>query len=391
MTDIIATDLQQLEITSPFVDLFELKLDDSNTLYFHPGVEEDLSTVQFRDHSSPYAVRTYEAMPIVMEGLELKADGAAARPTFTIANILNKFSSLSGSYTNNSLVGKSLIRRRTLKKHLQGEPEAGANGTPPTEFPIIKYIIDRIASESAAIVTFEVIVPYDLQNIKIPRRVVVGKYCSWEYQGAAKGRGGCTYNTKSTLQRLNNIDTTNDSIVRGFLNFFNLDNKPLILNTRLDAATTTWATGQSYTKDSYVTDGGKSWQAQLVHTSATANKPSLTSSFWTEAVPYTAHDATDANYAVGDLVRFDLSPTEFHIWRCITPHNSSTSTVGTIRPSYTSSYWAREDLCSKTLQGCKCRFQLVPTDTSTTNSVPSSQKDTNIVLPFGGFPGTLKF
>ena len=53
MTDIIATDLQQLEVSSPFVDLFELKLDDSNTLYFHPGVEEDLSTVQFRDHSSP--------------------------------------------------------------------------------------------------------------------------------------------------------------------------------------------------------------------------------------------------------------------------------------------------------------------------------------------------
>ena len=43
MSDIIATDLQQLEPSSAFIDLFELTLEDGQVLYFHDGVEADLS------------------------------------------------------------------------------------------------------------------------------------------------------------------------------------------------------------------------------------------------------------------------------------------------------------------------------------------------------------
>ena len=41
MSDIIATDLQQLEPSSAFIDLFELTLEDGQVLYFHDGVEAD--------------------------------------------------------------------------------------------------------------------------------------------------------------------------------------------------------------------------------------------------------------------------------------------------------------------------------------------------------------
>lgn len=381
MTDIIATDLQQLEVDSRYIELFELTIDSSNILYFHPGVEEDLTTIQFRDRESPHALRTYSAMPILMEGLELKAEGAAARPTLTIANILDKFSSLSGDYRNDDLVGKDLVRRRTLRKHLHGEREAGGAGTAPTEFPIIKYIIDRVASEDSATVTFEVAVPYDLENIKIPRRVVTGKYCSWEYQGAASGRGGCIWPNNSTLS----IIKEDKSAALDHTAFFNVDDKPFILNS-FATSVSAWATGQSYTEITYVSDGGKYWQAQVVHTSAAGNRPTgANRSFWVEAISMTAHDSTNAAYAVGDHVLHSNN-----VWKCLLPHNSSTSTAGTILPKDASPYWVRADLCSKTLRGCKCRFQFKPRSEASANAAPSSQKRRSSPLPFGGFPGTLK-
>jgi len=381
MTDIIATDLQQLEVDSRYIELFELTIDSSNILYFHPGVEEDLTTIQFRDRESPHTLRTYSAMPILMEGLELKAEGAASRPTLTIANILDKFSSLSGDYKNDDLVGKDLVRRRTLKKHLHGEREAGAAGTAPTEFPIIKYIIDRVASEDSATVTFEVTVPYDLENIKIPRRVVTGKYCSWEYQGADVGRGGCIWPSDSTVS----IIKEDGSASLDHSVFFNVDDKPFIFNS-FATSISAWATGQSYTEITYVSDGGKYWQSQVVHTSAAANKPTgANRSFWVEAVPMTIHDSTDAAYAAGDHVLYSNN-----VWKCLLPHNSSTSTVGTILPKDDSPYWVRADLCSKTLRGCKCRFQFKPRSETNANAAPSSQKRRSLPLPFGGFPGTLK-
>ncbi len=391
MTDIIASDLQQLETDSKYVELFELVLDSGNILYFHPGLEEDLTTVQFRDRESPHILRTYVAMPVMMEGLDLQADGAMSRPTLTIANIIDKFSTVSGNFTNKSLVGKTLIRRRTLKKHLHGEREAGAAGTVPTEFPVIKYIIDRIAAETSTIVTFEVAAPYDLQNIKLPRRVVVGKYCSWEYQGAASGRGGCIFPRDSAVKRLDNLTNDNDKTLRTHYGYFNDKNEPLVSATWLLANTSAWsASSVSYTQESYVSHSGKYWQSLQVHTSSSSREPGTTAgeAFWKQAHHFAAHDNTSHNYSVGDHVSFG-SPA--NIWKCILAHNSSTSTAGTIEPSYESAYWVREDLCSKTLQGCKCRFQFVPVDYDTANQPPSSRKDTNNVLPFGGFPGTYKF
>ena len=46
--------------------------------------------------------------------------------------------------------------------------------------------MDRIATEDRTMVQFELASPFDVDNIKLPNRVVVGKYCSWEYQGLEK-------------------------------------------------------------------------------------------------------------------------------------------------------------------------------------------------------------
>ena len=57
--------VQLQEPGSELIELYEVTVGDS-ILYFHSGLEADLSTVQFRDRTSPYTVRTYTAFPIEM-------------------------------------------------------------------------------------------------------------------------------------------------------------------------------------------------------------------------------------------------------------------------------------------------------------------------------------
>ena len=56
MSNVIATDVQTQEIDSALVELFTVTLPDGTTMYFHPGVDEDLTDVQFRDKTAPSTV-----------------------------------------------------------------------------------------------------------------------------------------------------------------------------------------------------------------------------------------------------------------------------------------------------------------------------------------------
>lgn len=236
MSNIIATDLQSQEITSPLIDLFELQLPNGTTLYFHPGVEADLSTVQFR--ATTGAIKTYTAFPMAVDGLEVASDGAINRPNFTVANIGTNFSSQIGDYTNNDLIGQRITRRQTLKKYLVGE---SGDSTPPKELNRVTYVIDRIAQETNVTVTFEVSAIYDLDGIKLPRRVTIGRYCSWVYQGSEIfGKGGCVWGTDSAVKSgispnqgvaAATVSTPTTLIDNNF--YFDINNHPLVLESWL--------------------------------------------------------------------------------------------------------------------------------------------------------------
>lgn len=75
------------------------------------------------------------------------------------------------------------------------------------------------------------------------------------------------------------------------------------------------------------------------------------------------------------------------IWRCIKTHNSDDAYT---QPQYNSSYWVREDLCGKTLNSCKCRFQGQPRSGHHNKDVPNIEKSNLNSLPFGAFLGTEK-
>ena len=332
MSELISA-VQLQDPGSELVELYELTV-GSTTLYFHAGLKENLSSVQFRDRTSPYTARTYTAFPIIMDGIEINADGAMNRPTLTVANVTNVFASAIGNVRAEDLVGERLTKRTTLKKYLYGE---SGDASPPIEFPIKKFIIDRISSETNTAITYELAAPYDLSGIQIPNRQVIGKYCSWQYQGySLSQKGGCTWNKNSL------ITYSSGSGVLSHKAYFTEKNEPIV--------------------------------------------PSgSTMSGWSTYYTYTTY-SSGTSYSVGNYVEYN-DGTQTTVWKCLIANNSSNPQT----PSIDSIYWDKGDVCGKTLNSCKCRFQFVPSSHSSANSVPSTEKDTSKVLPFGAFIGSMKF
>jgi len=71
MTDVIK-DVQKQDPGSAFIELFEIDLPGTNA-FFHSGLEADLSTLQFRDRTSPGTIREYTALPIEIDGIDLQS------------------------------------------------------------------------------------------------------------------------------------------------------------------------------------------------------------------------------------------------------------------------------------------------------------------------------
>jgi len=332
MSELISS-VQLQDPGSEVVELYELTVGDS-ILYFHSGLEADLSTLQFRDRTSPYTVREYIAFPILMDGVEMGGDGSINRPTLTVANVANVFSSAIGNVRAEDLVGERVTKRTTLKKYLYGE---SGDASPPVEFPIKKFILDRISGENNKAVTYELSAPYDLAGITLPNRKVIGKYCSWQYQGySLSQKGGCIWNKDSLVSYADGSGGINTHKA-----YFTEDDKPIVPS---GSTMTGWTSGE--------------YETYVTYSAATS-------------------------YSVGDFVEYN-DGTKTTVWKCIIAGSGNTPGVNSI-------YWEKGDICGKKLSSCKCRFQFKPQTPASSNSDPSTDKNTSKVLPFGAFIGSMKF
>lgn len=332
MTDLIDT-VQLQEIEDSYVELFDITLPSGSKVYVFNGLDDGTDNIYFPEKTldtddqsatyNKYPLKEYFALPIMIEGIELSGAGAIARPSLRVANIPTLTKAISnnedgtsdeetlysilvdeGLLKNEDLLNTRIVYRRTLLSNTYRSGNSSPS-TSPIEFPSHTYIIDRVASEDSIMVEFELASPIDVEGVKVPGRVVIGRYCVWRYQGGTlNNEGGCNWP------------------LNGNGRFF--DEKDELI-TRSISSISTWNSTDTYTTDSKVktiTDGHtKIWEA--------------------------------------------LRPV---------PANKNPDTYKT--------YWKRLDVCSKTLTGCKKRFQGNNTDDTL---------NTTISLPFGGFPGSRKF
>ena len=428
MSDTIATDAQALEVATGLIDLYEIEIGTgtNNTLYFYGG--KDLENGD-ANKDVIFDGNTYIGLPIVVEGIEKKADGAMARPTMVVANVESIVktgadfktqmedgtwdSIWNGEIVNaanfkmETLIGQRVTRRRTFEKYT-------GSGVSPYEFPKETFIIDRISNKTLLFVELELASPMDLAGTRIPRRAVIGKYCPWVYQAYDKTnkKSACFWKVNGQIRDANNTYTY----------YFTGDDEPIVNAALLTGSSNdfwkgAYSSSTSYGKGEYVSqtvaqtdrNTGSSYNETLFWRSEAAsnqgNTPSAASSSWQQVRTFTAW-SNSTSYTINNESPFpdfkknpyvsygdgtgDHSETDptVTIWRAIAPSTN-------VAPGTDPAIWVRGDVCGKLLKSCKIRYQAVPRMTGNNydlgSSVVHAELNSSSALPFGGFPGSRKF
>ena len=137
-------------------------------------------------------------------------------------------------------------------------------------------------------------------------------------------------------------------------------------------------------------DGGtinNYWQGTAANSSP--GTPSDTNALFDRIRVHTTYSAS-ANYYAYTEDRYNdyvvyTSGGKTHLWKATRTQTSGSNTA----PGF-NSYWERGDNCGKRLTSCACRFGFRPISASSA-STGSTSKNSQIPLPFGGFPGARKF
>mgnify|MGYP003628096282 FL=1 len=178
----VYADLSGLAINA-IIELFELHYDSalqgsSDILRFHAGSNADVTGNIVWDGNS------YTRLPIKAEGFEYTNAGTLPRPTLSVANLNGAITALllevNGITPGNDLTGAKVKRIRTLKKFLDGESAADPYAT----FPVEEWYVDRKATETRDVISFELASKFDLDNKHLPNRQVVANICQWQYRGS---------------------------------------------------------------------------------------------------------------------------------------------------------------------------------------------------------------
>tara|TARA_B110000196_G_C21138960_1_gene662744 strand:- start:612 stop:2321 length:1710 start_codon:yes stop_codon:yes gene_type:complete len=317
-TDAIVQDVQELAISSGIIELFELQVSTSpdQWIYFTSSYYDPTSATGYCkmwDIDDNTTIRTYYVIPAGIEGFKYKTDGPLPQPKLTIANVLrtttdNSLAGLLSSATYEDILGMKFRRRRTLKKYLYNV----STSTPPVEFTSDLFYLDRIENENENDITFTLVSPFDLTGINLPRRVIIGNMCPWEYQGAGdhlnnwEKKGGCTWNNESKItidgvEHRTFVNQDDEYVVPSTTTF---TDDPGDSSTRtLDEYYQTDATGLkeiewggSYSAASagsgYTLSDGNRWQAD----SAATTVPADNSSGWSRVRVF-------SNYTMANAVR----------------------------------------------------------------------------------------
>jgi lambda family phage minor tail protein L len=321
---------------SAIVELFELNasdIGDDNILYFTNG------TTGHTGDPVSFNGQTYTPLPIIIKGFESKNDGTPPRPVMTISNVNGWMSFL--MQATKDLVGAKITRRRTFAKYLDGQPEA-AN----VQYPPDVYIVEQKLRENRLVVEFELGCGYDLDGVVFPVRQVTSGICGWDYR-----ESGCSFSGRYCVTDRNN------TVLNGATNI------------------TPWEQGLTYAAGRNVTFADASdvfGVYQALQTASGASQGPQNTVYWKRVQRYRGeYDAEVTDYTTGDVIfitRFNRRQFYYCSWQhSIMPCVPQ----GTMPPNIV--YWTA-DVCSKTLQGCRYRFD------PTLNGNP---------IPFGGFPGTL--
>lgn len=280
--------------------------------------------------------KSYQPLPVKMEGFEQKSDGRLPRPTMTLANPEGLFSKI--IHSNQDFANCKVTRKRTYARFLDDEnfQNRNLNGVgvnpfgkadPNSHLPDDVYFINSKTMENREYIQFELVSSLELEDAPVPARIVLSEYCGWTYRCNI----GCKY-------------------------------KGLPIET-ID---------------------GKNLTSSIKPNSYAATIQAVPE--WRRYGP-TGDKDNPTGYKLGDVVKIigkaDLDPYKKipQVFVCVQSHTIASDH----HPFFDKQFWLKDE-CQKDLNACKKRFDKRQTSLLSFNGAESSPG-----LPFAGFPGTEKF
>ena len=211
------------------IELFEIEMGEGRGLKrFHPG--------KIIDRNIVLGGNVYPSLPIEATGFESKGDGSLPRPKLIIANPDGLISDL--IKREDDMVGHHFKRIRIFLKFLDevNFPEMVnpfGNSDPESRFDDDVYVFNRKVSENKYFIEFELVSPLEVENYKLPARIMIANYCPWKYRGI-----GCRYGSRGDYTG----PTTNLTALDGVnklqsVDFFPQARSELITVTKIGGAT----------------------------------------------------------------------------------------------------------------------------------------------------------
>lgn len=197
----IVADSQLLE-PGKVVTLYELDATaiGAEAYRFHSHLEEGPITFQGK---------VYDPWPIEATGFAMNGNGRSVTPSLTIANVNGAITALVLFFDD--LLGATLIRRRTLAKYLDGQPEADPN----EQFPQEIWIVNQRKGMDNKSVSFELISALDFRKQQLPGRQVIANLCPWRYRSTECGYTGGPVATRDDIITTDASQDDCSNLVRG--------------------------------------------------------------------------------------------------------------------------------------------------------------------------------
>ena len=337
--EIDVTDIQfdlSLIDTKVFSEESNKSLSQDRIFRFHNSVSLTTREITFND-------KTYIAVPIAIDGMEISSTGTLPRPTLSLSvkpEGVKALSQLKGVLEKiGDLTGAKFTRIRTFAKFIDASFPVGKNSAKliskiknhdPDPDAILShdiYFIDRKTNESAQTLSFEMASSIDLENFGVPKRLVIQDKCQWQYRGE-----GCCY-TSNLTEETHGVSNSEGS---AFKDSFKINRSAPPVATSSDER----IFGESISNANGILTFSQGSNAQ-------------------HAEPWKA----EQEYSIGDQIYITKNGVEYHFVAKVA-HESS---ISNLPPN--KSFWY-SDQCSKSIKGCKLRFKGV--------------------LPFGGFPAVNK-
>ena len=181
---------------SSLIELFQLELSPvlHKGAYVSPGIKYFYSGVNEKDTTAKiiWNEQAYDALPIIVEGIEYRVKGSLPRPTLRVSNLFGTMSDMLNTINDfidpdtgaknigQDLAGAKLTRIRTLVKYIDAanwQDDTNPYGTPSptTKFPDDVYFINKKTLENQLLVEFELRSILDFSDLKLPKRQVLRK------------------------------------------------------------------------------------------------------------------------------------------------------------------------------------------------------------------------